>query len=123
MATERFTGAQTDTGLSDADLTGKELLFCKRTATGVDLCGAAGKVAGVISEGKAAGLYSSFKTGNQIKVLAGEDIAIGDQIGCGANGLARTAQAADNVCGIAITAASEAGVVFTIELDQMGIKA
>lgn len=123
MATEKFTGAQTDTGLSDADLTGKELLFCKRTATGVDLCGAGEKVAGVISEGKAIGYHTSFKTGNQLKVLAGEVIAIGDQIGSGANGLARTAVATDNVCGVAITAASEAGVVFEMELDQMGIKA
>lgn len=123
MATEKFTGAQTDTGLSDADLTGKELLFCKRTATGVALCGAGEKVAGVISEGKAAGYHTSFKTGNQLKVLAGEQIDVGDQIGCGANGLARTAQAGDNVCGVCIEAASEAGVVCVIELDQMGIKA
>jgi hypothetical protein len=123
MATEKFTGSQTDTGLSDADLTGKELRFCKRTATGVDLAGAGQKVAGVISEGKALGYHTSFKTGNILKVLAGEDIAVGDQIGSGANGLARTAQAGDNVCGIAITAASEADVVFEIELDQMGIKA
>jgi hypothetical protein len=123
MATEKFTGAQTDTGLSDADLTGKELRFCKRTATGVDLGTAASKVAGVISEGKDVGLHTSFKTGNILKVLAGEQIDVGDQIGCGANGLARTAVAGDNVCGIAISAASAANVVFDMELDQMGIKA
>jgi hypothetical protein len=122
MATEKFTGAQTDAGLSDADLRGKELRFCKRTATGVDLAGAGDLVAGVISEGKAAGLHTSFKTGNILKVLAGEAIAVGDQIGSGANGLARTAVSGDDLCGTAISAASEAGVVFDMQFDQMGIK-
>lgn len=121
MATERFTGAQNDAAVSDADLTGKELRLCKRTATGVALGGAGDKVDGVISEGKAAGLHTSFHTGNQLRVLAGEAIAVGDDIGCGANGLARTAVAGDDICGQAITAASEAGVVFTIEWDQKGL--
>lgn len=121
MATEKFTGAQTDTALSDADLTGKEFFLCKRTATGVALGGAGDRVDGVISSGKAQGLHTSFKTGNQLKVVAGEQIAIGDMIGCGAGGKARTAVAGDDICGIAISAASEDGVVFTMEFDQMGL--
>ena len=121
MATEKFTGAQTDAGLSDTDLRGKELLFCKRTATGVALAAAGNKVAGVISEGKYVGAHTSFKTGNILKVLAGEEIAVGDDIASGANGLARTAVAGDNVCGTAISAASEAGVVFDMEFDQKGL--
>lgn len=123
MATEKFTGSQTDSALSDADLTGKTLRFCKRTATGVNLAAAGNKVAGVISEGKGIGLHTSFKTGNILKVIAGEDIAVGDQIGSGANGLARTAVVGDNVCGVANSAASAAGVVFDMTFDQMGIKA
>lgn len=121
MATEKFTGSQTDTALSDTDLTGKEFCFVKRTATGCDLGGAGDKVDGVISEGKAAGLHTSFKTGNQLKVLAGEAIAIGDDIGCGANGKARTAVAGDDICGQAISAASEDGVIFTMEFTQKGL--
>lgn len=123
MATERFTGAQNDALPSDADLRGKELRFCKRTSTGVALAGAGEKVAGVISEGKAQNLHTSFHTGNQLKVLAGEEIAISDKIASGANGLARTAVSGDHVCGIAMSAASEAGVVFTVDFDQAGVLA
>lgn len=123
MATEKFTGSQTDSALSDADLRHKELRFCKRTATGVNIAGAGERVAGVISEGKNIGLYTSFKTGNILKVIASAAIAAGAQVASAADGAVRTAVAGDNVCGSANVAASGAGVVIDITFDQMGIKA
>src|SRR5690606_39579620 len=80
MATEKFTGAQTDAALSDADLTGKEFFACKRTTTGVALCGDGDFCDGVISEGKAQGLHTSFKTGNQLKGIAAEEITVGAKV-------------------------------------------
>src|SRR3546814_7121524 len=50
MATERFTGSQTDTVLSDIDLRDKEFYALKRTSTGGTLCGAGDHCDGVISE-------------------------------------------------------------------------
>lgn len=118
MATERFTGSQTDTALSDVDLTGKEFYAVQRTATGCDLAGAGERVDGVISEGKAAGLHTSFKTGNQLKAIAGAAIAAGAKVASDAAGKFVTATVGTEVFGTAITAASGADVLFTIEVDR-----
>lgn len=119
MATERFTGHQTDTMVGAADLTGKEYYACKRTGSGLAVCSTAGEnVDGIISEGKAAGLHSSFKTGNQLKAIAGAAVAVGAKVMTNASGKLITATATKHVFGTAITAASGADVLFTVEVDR-----
>lgn len=124
MATERFTGAQTDAVPGAVDLTGKEYYAAKRTPTGLNLCGAGDFCDGVISEGKAAGLSSSIKTGNQLKAIAGEQIAIGQKVTPDGNAKFVVADTADDeVFGTAISAAGAANVLFTIEVDRSKIDA
>lgn len=118
MATERFTGSQTDTGKSDADLRNKEFFGVKRTATGVALCGAGDHCDGVISEGKAAGLHTSFKTGNQLKAIAGAAVAVGAKVTPDAQGRFVTAASGTEVFGTAMSAAAAAGDLFTIDVDR-----
>jgi hypothetical protein len=122
MAVERFTGSQTDAKPSVSDLTGKEFLLAKRVAGGLDLATLGSKVAGVISEGKAIGLHTSIKTGNQVKALAGAAIAVGDSVTSDANGKVRVAAATHQVFGRAISAAAN-GELVTIEVTQEGILA
>jgi hypothetical protein len=96
MAVQKQDGLHTDQGVSNADLTGDEFKFCKRNADGtIDLCGDGGHIAGVISEGKAAGYHTSFNTrGNPIlKVISGGQISRGDQVQSGAGGLAKSGAA------------------------------
>lgn len=94
MATQKQDGLFTDTGESASDLTGDEFKFCARdNSTGkIDLCGDNGQIAGVISEGKAVGLHTSFNTrGNPVlKVIVGEAISRGDDVASMAGGLAKT---------------------------------
>lgn len=118
MATERFTGAQTDTVVSDVDLTGKEYFALKRTATGGTLCGAGDHCDGVISEGKAAGLHTSIKTGNQLKAVAGAAVAVGAKVTPNASAKFITATSGTEVFGTAITAAAADGDLFTIDVDR-----
>lgn len=120
MTTERFTGSQTDTMPGAADLTGKEFYAVKRTAGGLALCGAGDDCDGVLSEGKVAGLSSSFKTGNQIKAIAGADVAVGARVTPNVAAKFVTAVAGDSVFGRAISAAGAANVLFTIEVDREG---
>lgn len=122
MAVERFTGSQTDAKPSVSDLTGKEFLLAKRVAGGLDLATLGSKVAGVISEGKAIGLHTSIKTGNQVKALAGAAIAVGDSVTSDAAGKVRVAAATHQVFGRAISAAAN-GELVTIEVTQEGILA
>jgi hypothetical protein len=121
MATERFTGSQTDTALSDADLTGKEFYGVKRTATGVALCGAGDHCDGIVSEGKAQGLHTSFKTGNQLKAIAGDVVNVGAAVTPDADGKFVTATAGTEIFGTAITKASAEDVLFTIEVDRSNL--
>lgn len=118
MATERFTGAQTDALPSDADLTGKEYFAAKRTATGLALCGAADKCDGVISEGKAAGLHSSIKTGNQLKAIAGSALTVGMKVTPDADGKFVEAAAGEDYFGTVAVAAAAEDDLFTIEVDR-----
>jgi hypothetical protein len=120
MAVERFTGSQTDAKPSTVDLTGKEFHLATRVAGGFALCGLGGKAAGVISEGKAVGLHTSIKTGNQLKVLAGTNIAVGDKVTSDANGKLRVVGAGHEQFGIAMSAGAN-GELVTVEVDRAGL--
>lgn len=122
MATERFTGSQTDSGPSTVDLTGKEFHLAKRVAGGLALAGAGEKVVGVISEGKAVGFHSSVKTGNQLKAVADVAIAVGDKLASSADGQVKVAAAGNYVFGTAKSAA-DAGEMVEFYFDQEGIMA
>ena len=119
MAVERFTGSQTDTVLSDVDLRDKEFFALKRTANGGGtLCVAGDHCDGVISEGKAAGLHTSIKTGNQVKAIAGAAVAVGAKVTPNADGKFITATAGTEVFGTAISIANAANDLFTIDIDR-----
>ncbi len=118
MAVERFTGSQTDAVPGAVDLTGKEYYAAKRTTGGLNLCGAGDTCDGVISEGKPAGLSSSIKTGNQVKAIAGAAVAVGAKVTPNASAKFVTATSGTEVFGTAISAASGADVLFTIEIDR-----
>lgn len=122
MAVERFTGSQTDAKPSKTDLTGKEFLFAVADAAGFDVAGDGANAVGVISEGKPVGLHSSIKTGNQLKVLAGANIAVGAKIASSAAGKAVVAAAGKHVLGVAKSAAAN-GELVTIEFRPAGILA
>lgn len=122
MATERFTGAQTEALPSTVDLTGKEFHLAKYVAGGLALAGDGQKVAGVISEGKAVGLHSSIKTGNQLKAVVGAvAIAIDAELASDANGRVITAAAGDEIFGSAKTAA-DPGELIEFDMDRKGLK-
>lgn len=118
MATEKFTGSQTDAALSDVDLRGKEFHAARYTATGITLAGAGANVAGIISEGKDVGLHSSIKTGNILKAVAGGAIAAGARVASNAAGRFVTAGVGTESFGTAIHAASGDGVLFDIQVDR-----
>lgn len=122
MATERFTGSQTDAKPSTVDLTGKEFHLAKVVAGGLALAGAGEKVYGVISEGKAVGLHSSVKTGNQLKAVADVAIAIGDKLASSADAQVKVAAAGNYVFGTA-TSAADAGELVEFNMDQEGVMA
>ncbi len=119
MATERFTGSQTEALPSVTDLTGKELHLATVVAGGMQLAGLGQKVAGVISEGKEIGLHSSMKTGNQLKAVADVAIAVGDALASSADGQVKVAAAGQFVFGRAKTAA-DAGEIVEFFMDQEG---
>lgn len=106
MATQRQVGSQTDAKESNSDLRGKEFCLATRVAGGkLDLCGAGGKVAGVISEGRNVGYHTSINTGNQLKVIAGGAIAVGDTLQSDGSGHAITGNA--NPFGVAMNVAAQ----------------
>lgn len=93
MAVQKQDGLHTDTAVSGSDLTGKEYLFCTKAADGtVNLSQTDEVVAGVISEGKAAGYHTSFNLkGNPIlKVYTEGNIARNALVNAGANGKAKS---------------------------------
>lgn len=106
MATQKQDGLFTDTAEAASDLTGKEFYFATLNSSGkAALCGSGDVVAGVISQGRAAGYHVSFNTGGGfLKVVAGGTIAVGDKIQSDGNGAAITGSS--NPCGVAKTAAS-----------------
>lgn len=122
MAVERFTGSQTDAKPSTVDLRGKEFRFLKAVAGGFAVADLGELAVGTCSEGKDVGLHSSVKTGNQLKVLAGANIAVGNKVASDANGAARVAAATHHVLGVAKSAGA-AGELVTIEFNPQGILA
>lgn len=92
MAVQKQDGLHTDVGVSASDLSGEEFKFCKRQGDGtIEICGDGEAIAGVISEGKAAGYHTSFNTkGNPIlKVIAASAIARGQQVQSATGGKAK----------------------------------
>lgn len=118
MATQKQDGLFTDCGPSGADLTGKEELFCQRNSSGdIVLTGADGRIDGVISEGKAVGLHTSFNTGGGwLRVIAGGALAIGDPVKSDAEG--RAVNGATNSFGFARSAVTTAGQVVEVVPDR-----
>lgn len=93
MAVQKQDGLHTDCKESASDLTDKEFYFAKLDASGnLELAGDGDAIAGVISEGKAAGYGTSINTkGNPIlKVIAGSAITLGDDVQSDASGKAKT---------------------------------
>ena len=93
MAVQKQDGLHTDVAESAVDLTGKEDFFCSRDANGrLVLTGAAGRIDGVISEGRPVGKHTSFNTaGNPIlRVVAGAAIARNARVASDAQGRAVT---------------------------------
>jgi len=83
----------------------------------VDHTAAAGDADGVaLSGATAAGSRISVAQldGAKLEVEAGEAIAVGDLIGSGANGQARTAVSGDAILGKALSVAAAAGEIITI---------
>lgn len=90
MAIQRQDGWANDSGITaGASLVGMERRFVTRTSSGIRLAQAGEQVAGVLQEGKAVGLYSSFATsGYPLKVIASQAFTVGQAVQAGADGSA-----------------------------------
>lgn len=120
MAVQRQVGSQTDAKESAVDLTGKEFHFIARAADGrFALPVLGGKVAGVCQEGKAAGRHSSVATGNQLKVLAGAVLAVGDKVSAMADGRAKVAAVGEQIVAEVIAGAA-IGELAEIDFERQG---
>lgn len=117
MAVQKQDGLFTDSAAGGSDLTGKEYRLCTRASNGqINQSTAGAVVAGVISEGKASGLYSSFNNGGKLKAIAGGIIAIGDKLQSDANGLA--VQGTTNSFGVATSSTSASGEYVEFDFDR-----
>ena len=90
MAIQRQDGWANDSGVTlTTSLEGKERRFVTRVTGGIRLAQNGEQVAGVLQEGKAVGLTSSFATsGYPLKVIASAAFTVGAAIMCGADGTA-----------------------------------
>lgn len=115
MAVQRQDGWGADAKESGEDLTGKEYCLATRTNQGkLVICGAGGKVAGVISEGRPVGKHTSINTAGQLKCIAGGPIAADDSIQSDGSGHAITGGA--NSFGVAINSAAQGEYIeFTMD--------
>jgi hypothetical protein len=87
MAIQKQDGAFTDARPSGADLTGKEMYLCKDDGNGnAVLCTNEAIVLGVIQEGRATGLWSSFAFGGILRVVASGAISAGAKVAAAADG-------------------------------------
>lgn len=110
MAVERHDSAFADSAVGAADLSAKVYYLGTINSSGqLAVCGNQGIVAGVITEGKAAGLYSTFSRGPKIKCIAGGTIAAGERVESDANGKAVAGTTA--VFGVARTSAVSGDIV------------
>lgn len=120
MAVQRQVGSQADAKESAVDLTGKEYRFIARAADGrFTLPVLGGKVAGVCQEGKAAGRHSSVATGNQLKVIAGAVLAVGDKVSAMADGRAKVAAVGEQIVG-EVMAGAAVGELAEIDFGKQG---
>lgn len=116
MAVQKQDGLHTDVMESATDLTGKEDLFVTRNSEGkAELCGEGEVIAGVISEGRAAGYHTSYNTkGNPIlRVTAGEALAVGTEVQSNSAGQAMAGST--NPIGKTRSAAGNSGEIVSIE--------
>lgn len=110
MAIQRQDGWANDSAEGDVDLTGKERRFVTRTSTGIRLAQNGERVDGVLQEGKAAGLWSSFATsGHPLKVIASQAFTVGQAVQAGADGTAIVGTT--NQCGVARNACASGELV------------
>jgi hypothetical protein len=110
MAVERHDSANMESAIGAADLSEKVFYLGTIDNTGkLAVCGNQGIVAGVITEGKAAGLYSTFSRGPKVKVIAGGSITAGERVESDGNGKAAAGTTA--VFGVARTSASANEIV------------
>ena len=117
MAVQRQDGLFADAKEAAEDLTGKEFYLATRTSAGkLRVCGEGEKVAGVISEGRAAGKHASINTGSQLKVVAGDPISVGDTVQSDSSGRAVTGST--NAFGVAISSVTAAGQMVEVDVDR-----
>lgn len=117
MAVQRQDGWAADAKESAEDLTGKEYYLAKRTSAGLlALCGEGEAVAGVISEGRAAGYHTSINTGGQLKAIAGDPINAGQKVQSDSSG--RAVAGSTNPFGTAINSVTAAGQYVEIDFDR-----
>lgn len=90
MAVQRQDGWANDSAITvGASLVGMERRFVTRTSTGLRLAQNGEFVSGVLQEGKAVGLHSSFATsGYPLKVIASQAFTPGQAVQAGADGTA-----------------------------------
>jgi hypothetical protein len=111
-----------DARVGAVDLTGKEYFIAVIDSAGkYDLAGLGENAAGIIHEGKAAGLSSTVARGGTSKCVAGVAIAAGDKIASDAAGKAKVVAVTEHVIGTALTAAAADLGIFEIQLAPAGI--
>ena len=115
MATQRVPEEFTNTAVSNADLSAKNLYFAQIQSDGtVDLPGADGVVNGVIQEGAATGLSTTYQFGGIAKVVTGAGVRAGQKVASDA--LGRAVEGSTNSPGTAITSVDSAGMVVEVQL-------
>lgn len=106
MAVERWHGYDVDAIVTATSLVGKENTFCVLGSTGLAPAGEGARVAGVVIEGAAVGMNSTFQFHNIAKVKLAGTVTMGASVASDAAGLGVAAGAGDLAAGIA----REAGV-------------
>ena len=110
MAVTREDSAFADAKIGAADLSEKVHYLATIDSDGkFAVCGNQGIVAGVITEGKAAGFHSTVSRGPKVKVIAGGTITAGQRVESDASGKAVAGTTAP--FGVACKAASASEIV------------
>jgi hypothetical protein len=125
MSIERFDGADLDSLEAGADLSGQLFRFARIDTDGRLVRAGNGQNAyGVIREGSIAGNFTTVVVRRLVRVEAGAAITAGTEVMCDTDGRAIPATGAGNVIlGVARGAASDAGVIFPVELDKSRVPA
>lgn len=108
--------------LAGADLTDQEMLCVKVDATGrIVLCSVAAEyVTGVLIEGAAIGLSVGVQVGGRVKVKAGAAVPVGSLVAVDAAGKAVVAGIGEKAFGQALSAATAADQILTVDFKQVG---